>query len=312
MRWQGRPRDVVVVPSKTAWVYVLDRATGKPVWPIVERPVPSSDVPGERAAATQPFPTRPAPFARQGVTEDDLIDFTPELRRRALELFRRYRSGPIFTPPSLEGTITMPGSIGGAGWGSTAFDPETRTLYVKATNNPVLYRIRKGVPNDTIGYEYTADLVNSTIALSADPDSGKADHAPPEALPLIKPPYGTMTAIDLDTGDQRWQVPLGDTPSIRAHPLLSGVSLPPLLGVAGAPGGTVTRGGLLFAAGGGDALYALDTRDGRVLWQHPLRAGRGYANPVTYRTAAGVQYVVIASGGGNDAELVAFTLDGRR
>jgi quinoprotein glucose dehydrogenase len=311
IRWQGRPRDVVVVPSKTAWVYVLDRATGKPVWPIPERPVPASDVPGERASPTQPMPTRPAPFARQGIGEEDLIDFTPELKRRALELFHRYRSGPIFTPPSLEGTLVMPGSIGGAGWGSAAFDPETRTLYVKATNNPVLYRIRKGVPNDTIGYEYTADLVNSTIALSAGPDSGRADHAPPEALPLVKPPYGTMTAIDLDTGDHRWQVPLGDTPSVRQHPMLRGVALPPLLGVAGAPGGTVTRGGVIFAAGGGDVLYALDTRDGRVLWQHPLRAGRGYANPVTYRTAAGVQYVVIASGGGNDAELIAFSLDGR-
>ncbi len=311
IRWQGRPRDVVVVPSKTAWVYVLDRATGEPVWPIPERAVPASDVPGERAAATQPFPTRPAPFARQGITEDDLIDFTPELKRRALELYRRHRAGPIFTPPSLEGTITMPGAIGGAGWGSAAYDPETRTLYVKATNSPALYRIRKGVPNDTIGYAYTADLVNSAIGVTADPDSTRGDHAPPEALPLIRPPYGTMTAIDLDTGDRRWQVPLGDTPSIRAHPLLKGLALPPL-GVAGAPGGTVTRGGLLFATGGGDVLYALDTRDGRVLWQQALRAGRGYANPVVYRTAAGVQYVVIATGGGSDAELVAFTLDGRR
>ncbi len=309
MAWRGRPRDVVVVPAKTAFLYVLDRETGKPVWPIEERPVPPSDVPGERAAPTQPFPTRPAPFARQGITEDDLIDFTPELKARALALFRRYRSGPIFTPPSLQGTITVPGVIGGAGWGSTAFDPETRTLYVKATNSPALFTIRKGVPNDTIGFEYTVDLARSTLSVVADPDSTRGDHTPPEGLPLVKPPYGTMTAIDLDSGEQRWQVPLGDTPGVRRHPLLRGLNLPPL-GVAGAPGGTVTKGGLIFATGGGSVLYALDTRDGRVLWHHPLRAGRGYANPISYRASNGRQYVVIATGGGDDAELVAFTLDG--
>ncbi|MEO7510732.1 MAG: PQQ-binding-like beta-propeller repeat protein, partial [Gemmatimonadaceae bacterium] len=186
--WNGQPRDVVAVPSKTAWIYVFDRETGEPVWPIVEQPVPASDVPGERTAPTQPIPSNPPPFTRQEVTEDDLIDFTPELKRRALEVFAKYRSGPIFTPPSMRGTITMPGSIGGAGWGSTSYDPETHILYVKGTNNPVVYRIQKGVPNDTIGYEYTADLVNSGLGVTADPDSGKADHSPPQQLPLIKPP----------------------------------------------------------------------------------------------------------------------------
>ncbi|MBC7562813.1 MAG: pyrroloquinoline quinone-dependent dehydrogenase [Gemmatimonadaceae bacterium] len=311
IQWKGAPRDVVAVPSKTAWIYVFDRVTGAPIWPIVERPVPASDVPGERASPTQPMPTLPAPFSRQEVRESDLIDFTPELHRRARELFAQYRSGPIFTPPSLQGTITMPGAIGGAGWGSTSYDPETHTLFVKATNSPALYRIQQGQPNDTIGFTYTADLVHSGLGVTADPDSGKADHLPPEQLPLIKPPYGTMTAIDMDTGRRRWQVTLGDTPSIRQHPLLAGVTLPPL-GVAGAPGGTVTKGGLLFATGGGTVLYALDTRDGRVLWQFDLPAGRGYANPVSYRGANGVQYIVIATGGGDDAELVAFSLDGAR
>ena len=307
--WRGRPRDVVAVPSKTAWIYVLDRETGAPIWPIVERPVPQSDVPGERTAATQPMPTLPLPFARQTVGASDLIDFTPELNRRAKEVFAQFRSGPIFTPPSIQGTITMPGSIGGAGWGSTSYDPETHTLFVKATNNPAVYRIQRGTPNDTIGFEYTADLVHSALGVSADPDSAAADHTPPEQLPLIKPPYGTMTAIDLDSGHERWQVTLGDTPSIRSHPLLRGVSLPPL-GVAGAPGGTVTKGGLIFATGGGDVLYALDTKDGRVLWQFELPAGRGYSNPISYRSANGVQYIVIATGGGENAELLAFTLDG--
>jgi quinoprotein glucose dehydrogenase len=311
MRWQGKPRDVVVVPSKTAWLYVLDRDTGKPVWPIPERPVPTSDVPGERTAATQPMPTRPAPFTRQEVTENDLIDFTPELHRRALAIFRQYKSGPIFTPPSLQGTITMPGSIGGAGWGSTSFDPDTRTLYVKGTNSPALYRVTKGAPNDTIGYTYTVDLTGSTLGVTVDPDSLLGDHVPPTSLPLIKPPYGNLTAIDLDTGDQKWQVPLGDTPAIREHPLLKGVALPPLLGVAGAVGGTTTRGGLIFVTGGGGVLYALDSRSGAILWQHTLRTGRGYANPITYRTANGTQYIVLATGAGDDCELVAFSLDGR-
>ncbi|MBY0489315.1 MAG: pyrroloquinoline quinone-dependent dehydrogenase [Gemmatimonadaceae bacterium] len=309
--WQGKPRDVVAVPSKTAWIYVFDRETGKPIWPIVERPVPASDVPGERTSPTQPIPTNPAPFARQSVTEQDLIDFTPELKRRALEVFTKYRSGPIFTPPSVQGTIVMPGAIGGAGWGSTAYDPETHTLYVKASDNPALYRVQKGVPNDTIGYEYTVDLTHATLGVTADPDSGKSDHTPPEQLPIIKPPYGTMTAIDLNTGKRRWQVTLGDTPAIRNHPLLKGITLPPL-GVSGAVGGTVTKGGLIFATGGGSVLYALDTRTGAVVWQFELPAGRGYANPVTYRAANGVQYVVIASGGGDNAELIAFSLDGQR
>lgn len=309
--WNGKPRDVVAVPSKTAWIYVFDRETGKPIWPIVERPVPASDVPGERASPTQPMPTNPAPFTRQSVSEKDLIDFTPELNRRAREQFAKYRSGPIFTPPSLEGTIVMPGSIGGAGWGSTSYDPVTHTLYVKGTDNPVLYRVQKGVPNDTIGYEYTVDLVRSGLGVTADPDSGKADHTPPEQLPLIKPPYGTMTAIDLDTGKRRWQVTLGDTPAIRNHPLLKDVKLPPL-GVAGAVGGTVTGGGLIFATGGGSVLYALDTRTGAVVWQFDLPAGRAYANPVAYRGANGVQYIVVATGGGDNAELVAFSLDGKR
>jgi quinoprotein glucose dehydrogenase len=308
----GKPVKAVAEPTKQGILYVFDRVTGKPVWPIVERAVPASDVPGERASPTQPMPTMPTPFTRQRVTENDLIDFTPELHQRALDIFAKYRSGPIFTPPSEQGTITMPGAIGGAGWGSASFDPDTRTLYVKGTDNPALYRIRKGVPNDTIGYEYTVDLNGSSLGVTADPDSASgSDHVPPATLPLIKPPYGTLTAIDLDSGKRRWHVTLGDTPSIRNHPLLKGVALPPL-GVAGAPGGTVTRGGVIFATGGGDVLYALDTRDGKVLWQHALRAGRGYANPITYRTANGTQFVVIASGGGEDAELVAFSLGGRR
>ena len=301
-------QDVVVVPAKTGWLYVFDRATGKPVWPMPEKPVPPSDVEGERASRTQPMPVLPAPFARQRVTEADLIDFTPELKAQALTLFRQYKSGPVFTPPSVRGTIAMPGVIGGAGWGSTSFDPDTRTVFVKATEAPALFKVVTGTPNDTIGYKTTIDLRASDISVRADPDSAmRGDHAPPEALPLIKPPYGTLTAINLDDGKPRWRIVLGDTPGIRNHPLLKGKTLPQL-GVAGAPGGTVTRGGLIFITGGGDVLYALDKSSGKVLWQATLPAGRGYANPVTYATRDGRQYVVIATGAGENGELMAFAL----
>lgn len=298
----GRPLDVVAMVTKQGWVFVFDRVTGQPIWPIEQRPVPASDVPGERAAATQPYPTKPAPFAKQGFTEDDAIDFTPEVKRLALEEIRKYRSGPLYTPPSLEGTIVMPGAIGGGGWGGGAFDPATGVLYVKATNNPALFRLFKvDTPSDTVQARYMVELGRS---LGIRPPAG-AERA--GELPAHKPPYGTLTAIDLNRGEHLWQVPFGDEPSIRNHPLLRGANLPPLLGVRGAPGPIVTRGGLLFATGGGQVLYALDSRDGRTLWQHDF--GRvAYSVPMTYATRDGQQYIVVATGAGANAELVAFRI----
>ncbi|MGZ8378519.1 MAG: alpha/beta fold hydrolase [Gemmatirosa sp.] len=309
----GTPIDAVAVPTKMGYLFVFDRVTGKPVWPIEERLVPPSDVPGERAARTQPHPTRPAPFATQGFNEADVIDFTPELRARALEILRPYRLGPMYTPPSLEGTVAMPGVIGGSGWGGGAFDPETRTLYVKATNAPALFKLnRVAAPSDTVDADYMLDLGLSTLSVSPGrPGDTLGLHQPTEALPINKPPYGTLTAIDMDTGEHRWQVPLGDTPGVRDHPLLRGVPLPPRLGVAGAPGGIVTRGGLVFITGGGSTLYAIDKADGKTLWQGELGA-RGYANPMTYRTRTGRQFVVIATGAGAGAKLVAFALPDAR
>jgi quinoprotein glucose dehydrogenase len=180
---------------------------------------------------------------------------------------------------------------------------------VKATNAPALFKLnRLAAPSDTVDADYVLDLALSTPGVSVDrPADTLGLHQPAEALPINKPPYGTLTAIDLDTGDHRWQVPLGDTPAVRAHPLLRGVPLPPRLGVAGAPGGIVTRGGLVFITGGGATLYAIDKTDGRTLWQAELGA-RGYANPMTYRTRAGRQFVVIATGAGAGAKLVAFAL----
>jgi len=299
----GRALDVVAVITKQGWVVVFDRVTGTPIWPIEDRAVAASDVPGERVSPTQPFPTRPAPFAKQGFSEADIIDFTPELRRLALEEVRRYRLGPMYTPPSLQGTVVMPGVIGGGGWGGGAFDPMTGVLYVKATNNPAVSKLYEVTTHsDTVQARYAAEL-GRTLGVRVPASDGERL---PE-LPINKPPYGTLTAIDLNRGEHLWQIPLGDDPAMRSHPMLRGVALPPALGVRGAPGPIVTRSGLLFVTGGGQVLYAIDARDGRTLWQHDV--GRvAYSVPMTYATRAGRQFVVVATGAGANAELVAFTL----
>jgi len=251
-------------------------------------------------------PTKPPAFAKQGFTEDDVIDFTPELKRLALQEVRKYRVGPLYTPPSLQGTIVMPGAIGGGGWGGGAFDPETGILYVKATNNPALFKLSPvETPSDTVQARYMVELGRSLGVRPALPDA--TEPAPVPDLPVHKPPYGTLTAIDLNRGAQLWQVTLGDEPSIRHHPMLRGVALPPLLGVRGAPGPIVTRSGLLFVTGGGQVLYALDAKNGGMLWQHDF--GRvAYSVPMTYATKDGRQFVVVATGAGTNAELVAFTI----
>ncbi|HEV2126627.1 MAG TPA: pyrroloquinoline quinone-dependent dehydrogenase [Chloroflexota bacterium] len=306
IRANGKVTDAVAVPAKTGFVYVFDRLSGEPVWPIEERPVPQSDVPGEQTSPTQPFPTKPAPFTKHGFTEDDLIDFTPELRAMALEEFRKYRSGPIFTPPSLQGTIMRPGVIGGSGWGGGAFDPQTGIFYVKATNWPALARLEGPVYNDTIQGDYViARPLGVSLAVGPLTDTTGL-HTPPEELPIHKPPYGTLTAIDLNTGEHLWQVPVGDMPNIRNHPLLRHLDLPPL-GVTGAPGPIVTGGGLIFLTGGGSTLYAIDKSNGEILWDTDLGT-RGYSVPMTYQTRAGQQFVVIATGSGENAVLKAFAL----
>ena len=302
----GRPVDAVAVPTKQGFLFVFDRATGTPVWPIEERPVPASDVPGERAWPTQPFPSRPAPFAQQGLTENDLIDFTPAIRALAVEELKKYRSGPLFTPPSLRGTVVMPGAIGGSGWGGGAFDPETGIIYIKATNQPALYALRKVESRaDTVDAEYMVDLGHSSAGVNVSSLMGGAAQGRGGTLPLNKPPYGTLSAIDLNTGAAVWRVTVGDDPRVRNHPLLKDLDLPPT-GTTGAPGPIVTRGGLVFLTGGGSTLYAMDKSSGATLWEYAL--GRtGYAVPMTYRTGAGRQFVVIATGAANGT-LMAFAL----
>jgi quinoprotein glucose dehydrogenase len=302
----GKPIDVVVVLTKTGFAFVFDRVTGRPVWPIEELAVPASDVPGEEAWPTQPSPTTPAPFARLGFGPDQVTDFTPEIHRLALAQLQWYRWGPLFLPPSLRGTIVSPGWIGGAGWGAGSYDVETSTLYVKASNHPTLVRLTvpPGSEDRYIG-EYSDLWVSVPV--------GRGLHRwwrkPPRArIPLAKPPYGTVTAIDLNTGKHRWQVPIGDDSLVRHSPALKGITLPPLLGSPGPAGGIVTAGGLIFI-GGDQRLYALDKETGKTLWS--ARAGGDVrAVPMTYRTRAGKQFVVVATGWGTDTKLVAFALTG--
>ena len=293
--------------TKQAFVFAFDRATGKPVWPIEERPVPTSDTPGERTSPTQPFPTRPPPFDRQGATIDNLIDFTPALRAEAIELTKQWRMGPLFTPPSIrgdgpgatKGTVQLPGSVGGADWQGGAFDPETGILYVQSITGP-----------------FTADL------LKGDPATTNLNYVPglrawtpgPQGLPLFKPPYGRITAIDMNQGDQVWMVPNGDGP--RDHPLLKPLNLPPL-GHPGRSSPLVTKTLLFVGEGdpimsnlgsrlppqmpasiapgaGGRKFRAFDKATGAVLWETELPAGTTGA-PMTYMFE-GKQYIVVAVG----------------
>ena len=303
----GRTIDAVALVTKQGFVFTFDRTTGEPVWPLEERPVAPSDVPGERAWPSQPFPTRPAPFAKQGFTLDDVLDVTPQIKALALAEVQKYRTGPVFTPPSLQGTIQMPGIIGGAGWGGAAFDPETGTLYIKATNSPYLARLWQPPPSDTINARYSFDRSASLgIRAPAEVTDGDAQGRAPRPLPVNQPPYGTLVAIDMNAGEHRWQVTVGDTPWMREHPLLKGLDLPPL-GVTGSPGPIVTGGGLVFLTGGGSVLYAFDKTSGRILWQHYL-GQVGYSVPMTYQTSAGRQFVVIATGEDDHAVLKAFAL----
>ena len=302
----GKRVDAVAAPTKQGMLFVFDRVTGAPLWPIVERAVPTSDVPGEEAWPTQPFPTKPAPYAKQGFSLDDVIDFTPAVKAAALAEIAKYRVGPMYTTPSLQGSVSMPGAIGGSGWGGAAVDPETGWIYLKATNSPALFSlVKRDATSDTVDAPYMVDLAHSSLGVSFRDGAEGTSRA--GSLPINKPPYGTLTAIDLNTGDTKWQIPLGDSPDIRANPALKGATLPDKLGVAGSPGSLVTKGGLVFSTGGGRVLYAIDSRSGQTVWEYDL-GQIAYSNPMTYRTREGKQFLVIATGGGANSKLVAFAL----
>lgn len=283
----GQPREVVVQLTKQAIAYVFDRGTGEPIWPIVETPVPQSDVPGERSSPTQPIPTKPAPYDRHGVSIDDLIDFTPELRAEAIEAIKPYRLGPVFSPASLrdapdgtQGTLTLPGTLGGTNWEGGAVDQETGILYVGSYTNPAVLSLVPGGDRSDMDY----------IMIS-----GRVPRI--QGLPLIKPPYSRITAIDLNTGDHVWMVPAGDTPeSIRNNPALEGIDI----GRTGSPARPVVMvtKTLVFTGegqGGQPYLHALDKATGETVFSYELPAPVT-SIPMSYEVD-GKQYLAFWIGG---------------
>ena len=301
IRVEGRaePVKAIAAVSKQAFTYVLDRVTGEPIWPIEERPVPPGSVPGEWYAATQPFPTRPPPFDQQGTTVDDVLDFTPELRQEALEIFEQYVSGPLFTAPSLvdespggtKGTLQMPGVVGGADWGGAAVDPESGILYVPSVHSESVIGI---APSE----HPRSDM--RLVLHSIEPITG------PRELPLFKPPYGRLVAIDLNKGEILWSKANGDGP--RDHPDLRDLNLPPLgqpgrvsplvtkslvfLGEGGRTGVVVLNP--IWGGAGGKMFRAYDKLTGEVIWEQELPGGTTAA-PMSYMVD-GKQYIVLTLG----------------
>jgi quinoprotein glucose dehydrogenase len=298
----GKKIDAVVQLTKQGFAFVFDRISGKPVWPIVERQVPRSDIPDERAYPTQPFPTKPPALVPQGVSLDDAFDLTPELKEEAQKEMKKYRLGPLFTPPSFEGTLMVPGMLGGANWGGGAFDPETGLLYVKTSNIPHIARVKKP---DTSSSNPRASENDADWSGDLAGTNGTFHHG----IPLTKPPYAHLVAIDLNHGTIAWRQPFGDWPELRNNPALAGAKLPDALGIAGPQGAIVTKGGLLFVGAEDMFLHAIDKATGKDLWKGELPA-RAFGTPMTYRARSGKQFVLIATGNGDRATLVAFSLDG--
>ena len=310
----GRPVQAIAQVSKQGFVYVFDRATGEPVWPIEERPVPQgSNMPGEVLSPTQPFPTKPAPFDYQGVTIDDLVDFTPEIRQMALEAVEGFRLGPLFTPLDraiegvTNGTLMRPPPGGTAGWSGAAVDPETGMLYVPSRNRTAVVSLYQ--PDPALGATLTYTHGAPEAQRLARGGNIRREPQMPQGLPLVKPPYSRMTAIDLNTGEHAWWVPTGNGDRYRNHPLLRDLDLPPLGGDNAINGPLLTKTLLIYCltAGGTDGgprMVAYDKTDGTELASVDLPSG-GIGTPMTY-VADGRQYIALTVGGG--PRLIAYAL----
>jgi quinoprotein glucose dehydrogenase len=269
----GKRVDAAVQPTKFGQLFVLDRQTGAPLFPIEERSVPPGDVPGEKAWPTQKQVLKPPSYARQVFTEDDITDISPEARAYVLDTFKKCRSG-TWEPPSLQGTIIFPGFDGGSNWGGGSFDPATGWYYINSHDEPWIMTLVPA-PEDS-GYPYS--------------HTGYNHFEDQEGYAAIKPPWGRLTAFDLNRGEIMWQEVLGELKELTAR------GIPPT-GTQNIGGSIVTAGGIVFIGSTQDEMFrAFDKTTGKVLWQAQLPAG-GYATPSTYEVG-GKQFVVIAAGGG--------------
>jgi quinoprotein glucose dehydrogenase len=292
----GRKIKAISQVTKQAFTFVLDRVTGQPVWPVEERPVPQTDVAGEKTSPTQPFPTRPAPYDRQGVTVDDLADFTPEIKAEALKLASEFKLGPIYTPPIVfdsngkKGVLMLPNATGGANWQGAAADPETGMMYIPSVTNP-----------SVLSLQHNAELSDMNFI------SRPVPVPRPLGVPLIKPPYGRITAIDLNTGDRAWMVPNGEaSEALKNNPALKGVDLSQVGSPDRAP--LLVTKSLLFAGegAGGPGFRALNKKTGDTVNKLTL-PGNETGLPMTYMVN-GRQLIVLAIAGREGSELVALTV----
>jgi quinoprotein glucose dehydrogenase len=342
---EGRPRKLVAVPSKQSWLYVFDRVTGQPIWPIEERPVPQSTVPGEKTSPTQPHVTKPPAYARQFLrVPDDVIDFTPEMRTQALDTLKRYKNGPLFNPAivgdvnGIVGALQVGNAGGGTNWPGGSFDEETGIVYVQANNSGLgamslrkppagfsdmnYVSGREGTPFVEAlgpGFGTAADSPIATRPATPPPPPVPASQVPPltvDGLPLMKPPYGVLAAINLEHGELIFQVPHGDTPdAVRQHPKLAGLNIPKT-GQPASVGLMVTRTLVILGdpqvtnAPGrprGAMLRAYNKQTGAQVgevWMPAPQSG----SPMTY-SVDGRQYLVVAVSGGNySGEYLAFAL----
>lgn len=289
----GRAIKAVAQISKQGFTYVFDRVTGDPVWPIIETEVPQSNVPGEVTSLTQPIPTKPPPFEPQGISDETLIDFSPALRQEALQLIERFDYGPVFTPPSLRGTIQFPGWAGGGEWRGAAFDPDTGMYYVPSASGPIVVQLieaRRG--REEMKYVR----------------GGARSVAGPQELPLTKPPYGRITAIDLNAGENAWVVPHGE--GIRQKIIDMGILDPGPVGTVdnAGPGPLLTKT-LLFMAqrdNGRNLLRAMSKATGEVVHEYELPLPPT-GTPMSFMVD-GKQYISIALGGGGSSQLVTMAL----
>jgi quinoprotein glucose dehydrogenase len=322
----GRQIRALAQPSKQGFLYVFDRTNGQPVWPIEERPVPKGDVPGEWYSPTQPFPTKPPAFERQGVTADDLIDFTPELRAEALKVAANFKMGPIFTPPVVSqwpgplGTLMSPTAGGGANWPGGSFDPETGMFYISSNAGFTALGLVKDASRSDMDFisGRARDPNAPPAAAGAGGGGGEGGGGGPnvQGLPLLKPPYSRIVAINLNTGERAWEIAHGETPdNVRNHPALKGVTVP-RTGRAGRVGTLVTKTLLIAGESGffttpsgqrGAMLRAYDKASGKDVGEVFMPAPQS-GSLITY-SLAGRQFIVVpVSGGAYSGEFIAFTL----